>query len=419
MKLAYFAPLPPKRTGVADYALHLARALAPHADIAFFDGGAVDAPNPGNPVIDYVQRPEALLRLPDYDAVLYQLGNNPEFHAPIFNAFLFYPGPVVLHDTVLYFLMAGLHPGGFLREFLYNHGPGRLDEFFAIPGQSPARSPLQFPYPERYPLLRRVLAQAPAIVVHSKTSADLLGRLGYRGAIEVIPLLAFPLTGAPDDAKSRAAIRGALGLGPGELLLGSFGFIGPTKRFPAILAALSRLRPEFRFKLLIVGEGREIADDIEAAGMREHVILMGFVDAGAFADMMRAIDILLNLRFPSMGETSSTQVQAMAAGIPTIVSDDAWFSELPDETVRKVKIGADEEESLVEALREMAGDASARRSIGAAAQAWAAEHFAADKVAARYAALLKHSGANRPASFYPPVPPDGGPQISPACNVVE
>jgi len=46
MKLAYFAPLPPKRTGVADYAGHLARALAPHAAIDFFDSA------PGVPPVE-------------------------------------------------------------------------------------------------------------------------------------------------------------------------------------------------------------------------------------------------------------------------------------------------------------------------------------------------------------------------------
>jgi glycosyltransferase involved in cell wall biosynthesis len=37
-----------------------------------------------------------------------------------------------------------------------------------------------------------------------------------------------------------------------------------------------------------------------------------------------------------MGETSAAVIRALGVGKPCIVSDDAWFSELPDEAVIKV-----------------------------------------------------------------------------------
>jgi glycosyltransferase involved in cell wall biosynthesis len=387
--LAYFSPLPPKRTGVADYAAHLANALAAHAEIDFFDSAPSVPPSPDAALIDYVARPETLLSLSDYDAVLYQLGNNPEFHAHIFRAFLTRPGPVVLHDTVLYFLMAGLDGGGMLREFLYNYGPARLAEFFKIERDSPENNVLRYPYPERYPFLRRVFAYAPRIIVHSATSAGLIRAAGYEGRIEVVPLLAYPPALAAARLDGRARTREELGLAEGQLLLGSFGFFGRTKRFPTILSALARLTDELDFKLLIVGEGGgDLRGEIAAAGLEDRITLSGFVDDAAFSRLLGALDILLNPRYPSMGETSATQIQAMASCVPSVVSDHAWFAELPDEAVFKIGVGEAEEEGLVAALRALATDQDRRRRMGEAARSYIASYCMPNQVAARYAAIL-------------------------------
>jgi len=401
MKLAYFAPLPPKRTGVADYAGHLARALAAHADITFFDSAPGTAPAAGGRVLDYVARPEVLLDLPDYDASIYQFGNNPEFHGPIFQAFQAFPGPVVLHDSVLYFLMAGLSQGGMLREFLY--GPGRLADFFAIEHDSVERNVLRYRQPERYPMLRRVLATAPSLIVHSETTAALVMGMGYEGALSVIPHLAYPPMLEPIDPLARSQARESLGIGPDEILLGCFGFIAPTKRFPKLFSALAQLKDRLRFKLLIVGEGQDISGAIAEYGLADCVVMPGFVDEQRFRLLLRSIDLLVNPRFPSMGETSGPQIQAMACGLPSIVSDHAWFAELPGDSVCKIGVGADEESHLGEALLNLGSNPALRAEMGAAARETIVRTCAPDIVAGRFAAVLAAEAA-RPKELYP----DGG-----------
>ena len=47
--------------------------------------------------------------------------------------------------------------------------------------------------------------------------------------------------------------------------------------------------------------------------------------------LMAACDACINLRAPTMGETSGTAVRALALGKPLVVSDVGWFAELPDE----------------------------------------------------------------------------------------
>ena len=73
MRIAFFSPLPPARSGIADYSQTLLEALAPLASLDVFS----DAPTGFDPS--------------RYDAILYQIGNNG-FHDFVYHAALRYPG---------------------------------------------------------------------------------------------------------------------------------------------------------------------------------------------------------------------------------------------------------------------------------------------------------------------------------------
>lgn len=387
MRLAYFSPLAPKRTGIATYSAHLAQALAERAELDFFDTLPSVAPLPDRPVLDFTARPELLLGLDErYDGVLYHLGNNPHYHLDIYRALLQAPGAVVLHDTVLYYLFAGLGRGGMLREFAYNYGADRLDEFFAIERGSPDGNVLRYRSPERYPFLKRILTTATAIIVHSETSAELIRAAGAKRGVYVVPLLAYPTPPAkPGEA---ARIRAEFHIAEDALLIGCFGFIGPTKRMKVLFQALARIKSRIRCKLLVIGEGEPIDADIAAAGVEDCVIHPGFVADDRFDLLLRNLDVLVNLRSPSMGETSATVTHAMACGTPTIVSDQAWFAELPDEAVWKIPVGGTEVEDLAAALETLAQDPARRAALGEAARGYAETHCAPAVVADRFVGIL-------------------------------
>src|SRR5262245_38671665 len=167
MKVAYFSPLPPKKTGVATYSAHLVEALAPLVDLSLFDTGQADAPRADVPVVDIRRHPEVLGQLDRFDVCLYHLGNNPWFHLDIYKTLLRHPGVVVLHDTILYFLVAGLGRGGLAKELCMHRGPDGLRDLRQIVADSPDQDLLRYPFPERHPLLTRTLAHAHAVVVHS------------------------------------------------------------------------------------------------------------------------------------------------------------------------------------------------------------------------------------------------------------
>ena len=83
--------------------------------------------------------------------------------------------------------------------------------------------------------------------------------------------------------------------------------------------------------------------------------------------LMAACDVLVNLRYPTMGETSGSVIRALSLGKPLIVSDVGWFSELPDDAVLKVPVDEFEVATLEAALG-FAVDHGA--SLGAAARAY-------------------------------------------------
>ena len=53
---------------------------------------------------------------------------------------------------------------------------------------------------------------------------------------------------------------------------------------------------------------------------------------------MAACDVLVNLRSPTMGETSGSVIRGLALGKPMLVSDVGWFSELPDGVALKIPV---------------------------------------------------------------------------------
>ena len=89
---------------------------------------------------------------------------------------------------------------------------------------------------------------------------------------------------------------------------------------------------------------------IRTLGLREHVRVLGFAPIEKFVEYIGACDIVLNLRYPTVGETSGSLQRALGLGKAVIVSDVGAFAELPDDVCLKVPTAPDraqEEEDLI------------------------------------------------------------------------
>ncbi|HKG15569.1 MAG TPA: hypothetical protein VKB12_19775, partial [Pyrinomonadaceae bacterium] len=177
MKLAYFSPLGPQPSGIADYSEELAPHLvAAGAGVTLF----VDGFRPSNdslaasfPVRDYRRDPSALDTLDEFDAVLYHLGNDHRYHAGIFDAMRARPGVTVFHDFALQDFFLGLaRERGDLRIYLEEleacHGERAAGE--ASEALSRGAAPAALARPLDFPLNCRLARASEGIIVHSEWS---------------------------------------------------------------------------------------------------------------------------------------------------------------------------------------------------------------------------------------------------------
>jgi SAM-dependent methyltransferase len=240
-------------------------------------------------------------------------------------------------------------------------------------------------------MTRRLLDSARGVVVHSRFVANQMREQGYIGPIAVIP------HGAWLPETDRNATRELLGLDETTPLVGAFGYIKPYKRIAESLRALRRVvKLDSRVKMILAGEPHpEFPVDqlIRTLGLREHVRVLGFVPIEKFVDYMGACDILLNLRFPTVGETSGSLQRALGLGKAVIVSDVGSFSELPDEVCLKVPVDSTEEDILFEYLNLLVSRPDLAQAMGRRAKDWVARECNWGIVAERYVAFLEQVAA--------------------------
>jgi glycosyltransferase involved in cell wall biosynthesis len=410
VRIAWWSPLPPQCSGIADYSAELLPALARHLEIELVVG---ERWRPGGAPLDgFTAHPEtafpALAASGRFDAVLYQLGNNRDYHAGAYRALLTHPGVVVLHEVVLHHLVRDLtlHAGdaaAYVAEMRYAYG---------LSGEAAARRSLATGVPLdpfAYPLFERVVDRSLAVLVHSDFARRLVLASRPQTRIVVAPSPFSPGPGSPAD---QPAARAALGFGPDAFLVASFGFMTAAKRPQVLLRAFARLRRrQPRAELLLVGEVSPHFDfgAVAAPELMQGVTVTGRLELDRFLIYMAAADVAVNLRYPTAGETSATFVRLLGMGKPVIVSRVGAFAEVPEGCCAQVDVDDGEEQLLAAYLERLAADAELRRAMGENARRYAAEHHGLEGAARAYAELLGRVAAEGAAPFraLPPLVPYG------------
>jgi glycosyltransferase involved in cell wall biosynthesis len=365
MRLAYFTPLNPQLCGISDYNEELLPYLAAHADIDLFLDGFQPGKDdlPVGRIFDYRKNPEALDLLKDYDAVIYHVGNDYRFHFGTCTVLRRHPGIVVFHEYVLEDTFLGrareVHdPRPYLDELEACHGPAeraRAEEFMRR-GEAPPQedSPLDFP------LNKRVAQSAEGIIAHSEWCRARLEQIAPG-----VPTARVSMPVKTINPALRRAWMQKDGLHR-PLAIASFGLMTPDKGFDQTLQALSQLKDEFDFHYTLVGTENpywDVREVIIRHGLGERVTITGHVSLEEFERHIAGTDIAINLRSHTVGETSASLCRIMGIGVPAVVSDIGWFSELPDDSVIKVT-PANNFSDLGSRLRELISDAALRGRTG-------------------------------------------------------
>src|SRR5436190_12055827 len=361
VRVAYYSPLPPERSGIADYSALLLPALERVLDVDVVRRGRT--------------RPVAA------DVALYHVGNDPESHGWIVDALRRRPGVVVLHDFVLHHLVAGLTIGrkdgpGYLAAMERDAGvPGRLLAHGVLDGRVP---PPWETRPEEFPLAGEVLGPATGLIVHSNYVEEQARDAAYGGPIWRIPHPAWPM---PDVAP--AAVDG-------RPLFGCFGHINASKRIPQLLEAFAAVRRRHpQAKLLLVGTASARFDTKRLVG--DGVERIDYVDEQRLWSLMAACDACVSLRAPTMGETSGSAIRALSLGRPLVVSELGWFAELPDSVALKVPVDEDEVPALAAALELLASSEPTQLAMSEAALEYVRREHDLGRVAEQYVAALEEA----------------------------
>ena len=363
MRVAYYSPMPPERSGIADYSTLLVTALRRRVDV------------------DVAQRNGDAKG----DVALYHVGNDAEVHGWILERLRRRPGVVVLHDFVLHHLVAGLtlgrkNPKAYLAALERDGGlAARLLGLGVIEGSIP---PLWEVRPQDFPLCGEVLDLATGVVVHSQYVEDRLRERGYGGPLRRIPMAAWP-----DPPAAVAEVEGSP-------LFGVFGHMNASKRVPQLLRAFARYRAaNTDARLVLVGSADpalELDWRIEQAGLADAVAREDYVPGERLWALLRRVDASIALRAPTMGETSAVVIRALSAGTPLVVSDVGWFSELPDDVALKVAPDEHEVDALVAAF-EAVSRPEVREAMGARGRELAETEHDLERVADLYAAALEEA----------------------------
>jgi glycosyltransferase involved in cell wall biosynthesis len=367
MKVGFFSPLPPARTGVADYSAALLTELRKHGEIVV---GAQDA-----------------------DVALYHIGNN-HLHRDIYRRAVVHqgvpPGVVVLHDAALnHFFLGTLDQAGYVEEFVFNYGEwnrGLAQDLWANRARS-AADPRYF----EYPMLKRLVAAARTIIVHNPAAGHIVQQHIPEAferqvrIVEIPHLFVPPALPAPVDT---LRFRAQLGLRPRTLLAGVFGHLRESKRLCAILRTMDRLwKSGVDVKLLV--QGAFASSDLERAmtpllAGNPRILRIGHLSEPDFWRWAAATDVCINLRFPAAAETSGIAIRMMGIGKTVIFSAGEEVSRFPENACLRVDPGPGEEAMLADYLRWLAADREAGAEIGRHAAAHIAREHAIEKVAGQY-----------------------------------
>jgi glycosyltransferase involved in cell wall biosynthesis len=387
--LAFVAPLPSQRTGIADYSARLLPNLARYYEIICI----VDQPE----VTDVRITAEFAIRdihwfennAERFERILYQFGNSA-FHKHMFRLLDQNPGVVVLHDFYLggilnWMSVTGYAPEIFTEALYVSHGFSGLQKH-QLNGREASK--------EAFPCNAAVLRGSIGTIVHSD-HAIALAHSWYDGGIPVV-MRSVPFLPMAPEVKDRPDARVRLGLPETAFVVCSFGFLAPTKLNDRLLESwlASPLAGDETCFLIFVGEnyggeyGKRLLERIAGSEAAFRIQITGYVQESQYREYLAAGDLAVQLRGASKGETSAAIFDCLSSGVPLVINAHGSAAELPDDAVMKLgEFFTDE--ALSAALKRLRADSDLRRALAARGVLHVNRVHHPERIAVRYRDVIE------------------------------
>jgi glycosyltransferase involved in cell wall biosynthesis len=335
LNLNFFSPLPPARTEIAWNAAGVLPALARLANVTVWTDQAEWDPTLA---LHAEVRTFSMERIPwnelnRADISVYHLGNNVDFHESIYRLCRMSPGVVIVHDLVIQHLVAGfyLHRRRDLQKYR-----AHVQRYYGPLGVYAAnafwKGKLSTEYmAEHFSMIQLAVEKAAGAIVHTN---DALAAI--RGQFP-IPVALAPLSYGVRGPRRVPAERPSWE--PRRLII--FGHLSPNRRIETTLRALHSHPLRDHFRLNIYGQ-LAYEDPIRALitnlQLDDIVTLHGFVPAEELEAALTSADLAINLRYPTMGEASASQLKIWEYSLPSLVTRIGWYAALPADCVCFVDI---------------------------------------------------------------------------------
>ncbi len=322
-----------------------------------------------------------------YDEILYHMGNNYEAHGYIYEALKSHPGVVVLHDYVLQGFHAERYEttGDFevyrqLQRMYYGENGESIANNIARPETHPI---WESAAAMNYPLNEDVLESAKAVIVHSNFVKDKI-QVGFHKSIVKINHHGHFL-----KTFDRNSVRDRMGINKDSFLISSIGYINKNKRFDVILSALDELKnPDITYVIAGKDRGNLLKNYIE--GKNLNILVKGHLGLEDLEALIYVSDVCINLRYPTMGESSGALLRMMGYGKPVLVTNFGSYADFPDYSVLKIDPDIDEKELIKRFVKTLFLDENFRRSLGEEAANYVQKECSIEKCALEYASFLKN-----------------------------
>ncbi|OPL18461.1 MAG: hypothetical protein AVO35_03785 [Candidatus Aegiribacteria sp. MLS_C] len=373
-------PLPPLETGLATYAERVLRNTAGIIDWKVAHTGTADtAVLPEGP--EYLSLED--LQEDGLPAIrVFQVGNSPHCF-PVVRALYRLGGTALFHETVLHHMLRHCYlEAGMLEEYR------RELRFCYGPASTGIEKELSkwLPEPEYDALLksrplcgRTVAASSSAVCLNEYAAAGL--RPAYPpGAVITIGHPLSPLPGLVQMDR------------PFSPCIGMVGGFHHGRNLEKVIEAITVFREaEKGAGLLLIGGGYP-------PGLPEWVMATGRLPEADYQSRIRTLDVVLDMRHPTCGETSGSLLEAMRAGIPSIVTASGSFLNLPSDGVIRLP-PENIVQALPAALEMVLGDSRLRKRMSRASMEYAEDTGSAERLVRDWEGVITVAGRFAPGSF--------------------
>lgn len=384
-KIAWLSPLPPQRSGIANYSYWLIQGLKSHFKIDLYYESQTPLSALENE-FDFYPLSVFAEHYKSYDEVVYHLGNHLGFHREIYKLAWHFPGTVVLHDYNL---------GAFMHDAFYGQNGEQLYEQALVEGYGDeGRQELQalasgrLPDPAKFPMSHAVVGRNRKTIVHHRW---LKAQFDDKHHVEVIPHFAKlncqPTQAEIEGFKKRFLIR------DDHFVISCLGFINSNKLPHLQVEVIKKLADEgYPVQLIFAGEPapdvKSLELELRSDKYSENIMFTGYQNEVDYFSAIFASDVVINLRNPSMGEASGTLMHALAAAKPTIISNVNQYREFPDKVCWKLTHDENQAEVLYAYLVALLSNKSLRAAISANSADYVRTVFGWEKILARWRRLI-------------------------------